>query len=337
MNMIERIHEMFEQLSRVKSVPNDYVSLVEERLTLICRPPDRLKRMERARPKKEYNLHDRLKRARRIYLEVLEVFPGIFLPFIMAVSPNSCRSWKTSDVRKNLQSCKSAALSGERVGVYQTTTFKNILDLLSTSVPLPKPKTNTESDGAWFYSTADVTRARHFLSKDLYEAFENSPRRTREKENQLLTSTQCIRMSFPRYDHQDATVQLDIGFHDSIVKALFPTAWERFLTVHGTEMTNVESSQLAREPSIAEIYDNACFTFRGASMSSIPIIFGSSLSQGIEESQLRAWEIKNFVLRTTDCISLDLTRSRPCEATVTLRVGWSHGIFMATKLYAFDG
>ncbi|RAH84385.1 hypothetical protein BO86DRAFT_416919 [Aspergillus japonicus CBS 114.51] len=329
MNMIERINELFEQLSRVKSVPNDYVSLVEERLTLICRPPDRLRRMETARPKREYNLHDRLKRARRIYLEVLEVFPSIFLPFIMTVSPNSCRSWKTSDVRKNLQSCKSAALSGE--------VLNDLENIAKRVVPLPKPKTNTESDGAWFYSTADVTRARHFLNKDLYEAFENSPRRTREKENQLLTSTQCIRMSFPRYDHQDATVQLDIGFHDSIVKALFPTAWERFLTVHGTELTNVESSQLAREPAIAEIYDNACFTFRGASTSSIPIIFGSSLSQGIEESQLRAWEIKNFVLRTTDCISLDIMRSRPCEATVTLRVGWSHGIFMATKLYAFDG
>lgn len=41
-------------------------------------------------------------------------------------------------------------------------------------------------------------------------------------------------MSFARSDQQDAIIRLDIGFNSGIIKALFPKAWERFMSIYGT-------------------------------------------------------------------------------------------------------
>jgi hypothetical protein len=40
-------------------------------------------------------------------------------------------------------------------------------------------------------------------------------------------------MSFPRSDQQDAMIRLDIGLDSGIIKALFPKAWERFMSIYG--------------------------------------------------------------------------------------------------------
>jgi hypothetical protein len=82
--------------------------------------------------------------------------------------------------------------------------------------------------------------------------------------------------------------------------------------------------------------DNACFTLQGASVSEIPGVLGPHVYRAIKESQLRQWETDNLLLKTTDCVSLDISRSQPYEGTMCLRVGFSLGVFMATQLYSFD-
>jgi hypothetical protein len=72
-----------------------------------------------------------------------------------------------------------------------------------------------------------------FFSEAIYKAIESSPKRLREKENQFVKTTQCIQMRFPRHNQQDAIVRLDVGFDSEVVKALFPTAWEILISVHG--------------------------------------------------------------------------------------------------------
>jgi hypothetical protein len=39
-------------------------------------------------------------------------------------------------------------------------------------------------------------------------------------------------MSFARYNLQDAFIELDIGFDSELLQALYPSAWERFVSTH---------------------------------------------------------------------------------------------------------
>lgn len=103
-------------------------------------------------------------------------------------------------------------------------------------VPWLKPRTISETDEGWLYNAADVFKSRKFFNEDLYKAIENSPRRSYEKESNLHKTTHCIRMSFSRFDQQDAIIRLDIGFDSRIIKALFPKAWEKFTSIYGTGM-----------------------------------------------------------------------------------------------------
>jgi hypothetical protein len=96
-----------------------------------------------------------------------------------------------------------------------------------------RPRTITKAEECWAYNAADVDKVRKFLNGEIYKAFDSSPQRMREKEDNLRKTTQCIRMSFPRYNQQDALVQLDMAFDHEIAKALFPSAWDKFISVHG--------------------------------------------------------------------------------------------------------
>jgi hypothetical protein len=138
--ILQRIQEMVEQLNRLQSIPGDYESTLEERLVLVCNPPKRLERMKIPRRKGEYSSHDRLKRARKIYLEVLENFPHVFVPFILVVPPNACRTWKASEVQQHLKGCNGIRLSYEtranfdgiakKRDIGQTAAYKRLRSLL---------------------------------------------------------------------------------------------------------------------------------------------------------------------------------------------------------------
>lgn len=101
----QRINAVIEDLDRWQSIPANYESILEERLFLVCKPPDCLKREKTPRSKTEYNSHARQKRARDVYLEVLTKFPLTFLPFLLVVSPRSCSNWKTGEIERTLKSC----------------------------------------------------------------------------------------------------------------------------------------------------------------------------------------------------------------------------------------
>jgi hypothetical protein len=101
--ILHRIETMIGLLNRRQSIPSEYESILEERLVLICKPPQRLNRKKEPRPKSEYRSHERLERARGIYMEVLESAPLIFVPFILVVSPNACRMWNASDIQELLR------------------------------------------------------------------------------------------------------------------------------------------------------------------------------------------------------------------------------------------
>lgn len=113
MKILQRIHDIAEDLNRCQSIPTNYELILEERLFLLCKPPERLKREKTPRPKSEYNSHARQKRARDIYLEVLANSPLTFLPFLLAVSPRTCLNWKAGEVGKTLDGCRGIQLNRE--------------------------------------------------------------------------------------------------------------------------------------------------------------------------------------------------------------------------------
>jgi hypothetical protein len=82
--------------------------------------------------------------------------------------------------------------------------------------------------------------------------------------------------------------------------------------------------------------DNGYFTLQGASISDISTIFGSQIYRAIEESQLRGWETSNLLLKTTDCVVLDISRTHPYAGVMCLRLGFALGVTLATQLYS-DG
>ncbi|PYI11731.1 hypothetical protein BO78DRAFT_403110 [Aspergillus sclerotiicarbonarius CBS 121057] len=338
MKTLQRICHVIEVLNQRQSIPSDYEPIFEERIILICSTPKRLPRKATPRPKTEYKAHDRLKTARKTYLEVLERFPSVFVPFILVVSPTSCQTWKADEMWRGLQGCKATLLSDKIYkymeclavdkGISQTAVYKRLKQLLFPQVHL-KPRTIRETDECWAYNAADVDKIRKFLNEGIYRAFDKSPKRLREKEENLWQTTHCVQMRFPWNNQQDATMQLDIAFDCEIVRALFPSAWDKFISVHGP--ISLQDHAIAYPNS--HQYDNACFTFRGATVSQVSTILGSHIYQAMDESQLRKWEIDNFLLTTTDCITLHINRSWPHGCTICLRVGSSHGVFMATRLY----
>lgn len=140
MKIPQRICQVVGVLDQRQSIPSEYEPIFEERIVLICNPLERLPRKATPRPKAEYKAHDLLKKARKIYLEVLERFPLVFVPFILAVSPASCQTWKASEMWRDLQGCKATPLSNniynymERLaidrGIHQTAVYKRIKQLL---------------------------------------------------------------------------------------------------------------------------------------------------------------------------------------------------------------
>ncbi|KAF7623890.1 hypothetical protein F9C07_2143945 [Aspergillus flavus] len=342
MKIPQRICQVVGVLDQRQSIPSEYEPIFEERIVLICNPLERLPRKATPRPKAEYKAHDLLKKARKIYLEVLERFPLVFVPFILAVSPASCQTWKASEMWRDLQGCKATPLSNniynymERLaidrGIHQTAVYKRIKQLLYPKAH-PRPRTITETDECWTYNAASVDKVCKFLNERLYTTFDNSPKRLREKEENLWKTTHCIRMRFPWNNQQDAIVQLDMAFDCEIVQTLFPSAWDKFILVHGP----IPLQDHAVGYPNSRQYDNASFTFHGAAVSRVSTILGSHIYQAIDESQLRKWETANFLVTTTDCITLHISRSQPHGCTLCLRVGSSHAVFMATRLYSFSG
>jgi hypothetical protein len=114
-------------------------------------------------------------------------------------------------------------------------------------VPPPKPTTVTKTADLWIYDAANVDVISKLLNEDICGAIECSPRRVREKENQFLKTTQCIQMNIPRPNQHDAIMRLDVGFNCDLIKALFPTAWEKLVSLHELESLTQSTEHICEQ------------------------------------------------------------------------------------------
>ncbi|KAJ0413506.1 hypothetical protein BJY00DRAFT_58483 [Aspergillus carlsbadensis] len=84
------------------------------------------------------------------------------------------------------------------------------------------------------------------------------------------------------------------------------------------------------------MFNKAYFTHQGAYAPNILDSLGPHAHQGIEESRLEQWETDSFLLKTTDCMSADIRRSKPYKGTMSLRICSSRAIYTAMKIHSCD-
>jgi hypothetical protein len=96
-----RISNVTQELTRRRTIPSAYLCDLEKRLFITFESPTgRLKRRRTIRSKQEYKSQYGKRKAQKMYLEILEDAPQIFVPFVLAVSPESCERFNLESFRK---------------------------------------------------------------------------------------------------------------------------------------------------------------------------------------------------------------------------------------------
>ena len=93
------------ELSRRHTIPVIYREIVEERLTITFDNFTRLRRGTERRTSKESKLRFQQKKARQIYISVLDEIPQAYLPFIIVVNPSACAAFDFPAFQEEL--CRS--------------------------------------------------------------------------------------------------------------------------------------------------------------------------------------------------------------------------------------
>ena len=147
-----------------------------------------------------------------------------------------------------------------------------------------------------------------------------------------------MKTNIPCDSDQDAIVYIEVGTALKLADLLFPAANEiltpllpQFAPIvfppdgpetilHPTNQASSRGTEMGKGK--VERYDCAAhllhfspdfayFTLRGASVSAIESLFGTSTCEGINESELRSWEKNQLLLDTTDCVTMQLRRAQP--------------------------
>jgi hypothetical protein len=68
--------------------------------------------------------------------------------------------------------------------------------------------------------------------------------------------------------------------------------------------------------------DYAYYTVKGASVFAIRTVFTDSVYAAIEQSDLRAWEMEQRLIDTTDCLLMEINREVPHHGRIRLRTAY---------------
>ncbi|KAL4766959.1 hypothetical protein BDW60DRAFT_201170 [Aspergillus nidulans var. acristatus] len=347
-----RMSNIQQELNRRQTIPTDYHDTLEKRLAITFKPPpSRLERRKTRRDKKEYKLKYNTRKAQKVYVEILEDYPHIFVPFILSVSPDACQRLDLEEFRKSLDITGKVDLGDDaqaildsiakKIGFDQSRLYQRLRKSLFS--PVSKPLTSAETGTFWDCRAANWDAIRNIFDEHICSAIENSSKWMQEAKCRALQVTECVWMKLPKQNYQDAIISLEVSVAEELVKALFPSTYEEILALVSIPSTEdvtrhneaVALSQL-QKPMSSEPYhqDGTSRVFQAAHTSGIPLIFGPRIAEAIEKSQLREWEKHHSFLETTDCVSLKVYSQQPANAVFHLRIGFVAGTYIARTLYA---
>jgi hypothetical protein len=215
-------------------------TLLGERLAIACVAQETQQRRLKPLENREYLLQTRQRKARRIYLEVLEKDPYIFLAFILTVSPRVCyrtdnsRFFQQHRERKIFLSNDANLLLWQiaiKHGIDKTVHFRK---LMRSIFELRPPATGAEAEGNENCSLdmCDLSAIRIAFGDRICDAIERSPTHLSKKLNGHFSgTTQCIQTKVPYDGYQDTIIRLDVGAALELADLLFPLASRKIESV----------------------------------------------------------------------------------------------------------
>ncbi|KAJ5416137.1 hypothetical protein N7465_004832 [Penicillium sp. CMV-2018d] len=346
------IYKKHKEIGAEKTIPQADISLFEERLVIVCTVNKTQNHTRRTTPKpnREKLIQSRERTAQRLYLNILEKFPAIFLAFILTVSPRASIDFDLSAfceqhteqpivLRDNVESLLWQ--SAIKYCIEKSKAFGKLMSLLFT---LPRPATEAEGEESCSLSLSSLPVTRMAFGDIICEAIECSPTYLpMNVDGDYAEITQCVKTTV-FYNHQDTIIHIDVGCAVKLADMLFPSASRKISSALSQSSVSIQAQNLnaallpgTQSESLVQDYDFAYFTLRGASVAGIRSVFSASICEAIEESELRRWEKHHLFTEVTDCISMQLWRAESQRGLIKLRVGHYIGVNLANKLYAEPG
>ncbi|KAI9038099.1 protein hrmA [Aspergillus affinis] len=310
-----RIYSTKQEFNKRQTIPGRYLTTLEERLAIVCKPLDRLQRGKERRTMQESRFMSTLRRAKKTYVDILHEDPDIFIPFILNVSEYACRSFDVTEfcqqhkrgsrISLNMDAKEILASIATRNNISMEPNYRKLENYL---FPQPRPVTLADSHGHWGYLAASWEATYKLLGDQICHAIELSPARLSER---VPSTTDCVRMRFPRENFQDVYLMLNVGLHYDIINTLFPHAGRKLVSNLQADPPVSHDWSNTHASTQPECFDNAHFTILGASVTGISLIFCPEICAAIEKSNLRAWEKENLLSDTTDCVTMEAYRGKP--------------------------
>jgi hypothetical protein len=99
-SMLSKIEKVRGELSERTTIPLIYLPTLKERLVVACTLTNHRQRSTARRSRAVINSTYNRKQAQKVYLEVLDTTPQLFLPFLLAISPKATRSFDLSQLQQ---------------------------------------------------------------------------------------------------------------------------------------------------------------------------------------------------------------------------------------------
>lgn len=350
------IYTKFQEIEITKNISEVDVPLLRERLVIAFTTLEgKQQRRVKSLKNNEYLILSRQRKARKVYLEVLQMDPHIFVAFTITMSPKMCSQFdrSPSDRLRFYQQHKGRTIILNNDanmlfwqiaidhGIANTPSFCHLMRSIFKLAP---PATGAEMDGSGTHSLilCDLAAIRVSFGNTICDAIECSPTHASKRmEGRFSETTQCLQTYVPYDGYQDTIIRLDVGSALALADNLFPLASQKIASILPKSQDTISFSEIGILSLIISgnrtlIYawqDSAYFTLRGASVSAVSTIFTAEIFEGIENSELRVWERDQLLVDTTDCISMQIWRAQPQHGIIRLRIGFFAGVNLANKLY----
>ncbi|KAI7972764.1 hypothetical protein EIK77_000082 [Talaromyces pinophilus] len=137
---ISRLFNCLKEINRRQVIPALELPILEERLALTFRTPKTVKPGKQRGSSTVYKRQYAENKGREVYLQILEEFPHLFIPFVLTFKPKACekfniagfRSRDNLDITLNLKNDQKGLLEDValKYGFDQNPLFLQLINLL---------------------------------------------------------------------------------------------------------------------------------------------------------------------------------------------------------------